>query len=372
MKKTLLALTVAALAAGSAQAYKFEIQETGTEIDFNGSLRLKWENTNSKVTNPGGTTRSKTIEHQAVRNNGSRFGFQVKQNLGGDFYALGAVQWRMRGDAQSQHDFDHIYTRQLYAGFGHKQYGELVYGNMTTITDSVKQTDLPNTYSLSDGLLDDAARRVVQYTYKGDYGDNKVKFGVYYGGSSKRSDTNLDLDDHRKNVWGTGLILTHKIDDLQSLTFGTGFTRERFANALDNSSYSITAYAFDTSYRFDHTVLGLDLERRVTKDQLHSDNLADRGKITENEARAVVLQEMNEDWNIYAMFAYKTRKLDGEAATEKKNQVMLGTEYYVYKDNIFKVKPFVEGQVLRTRNLGYSPDVKQRDYKGVVGLRIYW
>lgn len=372
MKKTLLALTVAALAAGSAQAYKFEIQETGTEIDFNGSLRLKWENTNSKVTNPGGTTRSKTIEHQAVRNNGSRFGFQVKQNLGGDFYALGAVQWRMRGDAQSQHDFDHIYTRQLYAGFGHKQYGELVYGNMTTITDSVKQTDLPNTYSLSDGLLDDAARRVVQYTYKGDYGDNKVKFGVYYGGSSKRSDTNLDLDDHRKNVWGTGLILTHKIDDLQSLTFGTGFTRERFANALDNSSYSITAYAFDTSYRFDHTVLGLDLERSVTKDQLHSDNLADRGKITENEARAVVLQEMNEDWNIYAMFAYKTRKLDGEAATEKKNQVMLGTEYYVYKDNIFKVKPFVEGQVLRTRNLGYSPDVKQRDYKGVVGLRIYW
>ena len=35
----------------------------------------------------------------------------------------------------SQHDFDHVYTRQLYAGFGHKQFGELTYGNMVTITD---------------------------------------------------------------------------------------------------------------------------------------------------------------------------------------------------------------------------------------------
>ena len=43
MKKTFLALTVAALAASSAQAYKFQIQETGTDIDFNGSLhRYLW------------------------------------------------------------------------------------------------------------------------------------------------------------------------------------------------------------------------------------------------------------------------------------------------------------------------------------------
>ena len=66
-------------------------------------------------------------------------------------------------------------------------FGELTYGNMPTITDEVKQTDLANTYSLSDGLLDGSARRVTQYVYNGNYGDNKVKFGAYYGGSSKRS-----------------------------------------------------------------------------------------------------------------------------------------------------------------------------------------
>ena len=49
MKKTLLALSVAALAAGSAQAYNFHIDQTGTDVDFYGSLRVKWESTSNKT-----------------------------------------------------------------------------------------------------------------------------------------------------------------------------------------------------------------------------------------------------------------------------------------------------------------------------------
>ncbi|VEH64952.1 major outer membrane protein OmpH-2 [Rodentibacter pneumotropicus] len=85
MKKTLLALMVAAFAASSAQAYQFHIEETGTEIDFNGSLRLKWENINRKTE---GETTTKNISHGDIDNNGSRFGFKIKQNLGNDFIRL--------------------------------------------------------------------------------------------------------------------------------------------------------------------------------------------------------------------------------------------------------------------------------------------
>ena len=185
MKKTLLSLTVAALAASSAQAYKFQIQETGTDIDFNGSLRVKWEST-SNTTDTYGSTPSQKKDHinHSVSNNGSRFGFKVKQKLTDDFYALGRIEWRLRGEADSQHDFDHLYTRILYAGFGYKhadkQFSELTYGNMPTITDEVKRTDLANTYSLSDGLLDSAARRATQYTYTSEYENgDKVRAGIY-------------------------------------------------------------------------------------------------------------------------------------------------------------------------------------------------
>ena len=118
MKKTLLALSVVALAAGSAQAYNFHIDQTGTDVDFYGSLRVKWESTSNKTNYVNGDVTKEHINH-AVDNNGSRFGFKLKQSLGGDFYALGRAEWRMRGEAPSQHDFDHVYTHQLYAGFGH-------------------------------------------------------------------------------------------------------------------------------------------------------------------------------------------------------------------------------------------------------------
>ena len=283
MKKTLLALSVAALAAGSAQAYNFHIDQTGTDVDFYGSLRVKWESTSNKTNYVNGDVTKEHINH-AVDNNGSRFGFKLKQSLGGDFYALGRVEWRMRGEAPSQHDFDHIYTHQLYAGFGHKQFGELTYGNMVTITDEVKQSDLANTYSLTDGLLETSARRVTQYVYNGDYGSNKVKFGAYYGGSSKRNIKNVDLKNNRKNTWGTGLIFNHEIDSIQNVTVAAGFTRQISENANKTAYYS-NAYALGLAYNFVHTTYGLDLAHKDTKNKGGAGN-----KVKNNEVTAVIRQ----------------------------------------------------------------------------------
>ena len=359
MKKTLLALSVAALAAGSAQAYNFHIDQTGTDVDFYGSLRVKWESTSNKTNYVNGDVTKEHINH-AVDNNGSRFGFKLKQSLGGDFYALGRAEWRMRGEAPSQHDFDHVYTHFLYAGFGHKQFGELTYGNMPTITDEVKQTDLANTYSLSDGLLDGSARRVTQYVYNGNYGDNKVKFGAYYGGSSKRSMKNLDLTNKRKNAWGTGLIFNHAIDSIQNVTVAAGFTREISENA-NNTSLFRNAYGLGLAYNFVHTTYGLDLERQVTKNQ--------GDKRIKNEVRAIVRQGLNEDWNVYAMYAYKTDKHSNN--TDRTRQFMVGTEYYVFNQGSLKVKPFLEWQATRTKYENSTVD-RSRDFKTVIGLRAYW
>lgn len=359
MKKTLLALSVAALAAGSAQAYNFRIDQTGTDVDFYGSLRAKWESTSNKTNYVAGGERKEHINH-AVDNDGSRFGFKLKQSLGGDFYALGRVEWRMRGDAPSQHDFDHVYTRLLYAGVGHKKFGELTYGNMATITDEVKQTDLANTYSLSDGLLDGSARRVAQYVYNGNYGDNKVKFGAYYGGSSKRNMKNLDLVNKRKNAWGTGLIFNHAIDSIQNVTVAVGFTREISENA-NNTSLFRNAYGLGLAYNFVHTTYGVDLERQVTKNQ--------GDKRIKNEVRAVIRQGLNEDWNVYAMYAYKTDKHSNN--TDRTRQFMVGTEYYVFNQGSLKVKPFLEWQATRTKYENSAVE-RSRDFKTVIGLRAYW
>ena len=86
----------------------------------------------------------------------------------------------------------------------------------------------------------DKARSV--FFHNGDYGSNKVKFGAYYGGSSKRNIKNVDLKNNRKNTWGTGLIFNHEIDSIQNVTVAAGFTRQISENANKTAYYS-NAYA---------------------------------------------------------------------------------------------------------------------------------
>lgn len=235
MKKFSLAM-LTALAASSASAYTLvdtstEQQPYGTKLDFSGSLRLKWASTSDKVTNVRNDEVTRNHVNHAIANNGSRFGFKLQQGIGAGFYALGRVEWCFRGadsagvEPASQHDFDHLYTRQLFAGIGHKQYGKLTYGNQTVITDEVKQTDLPNTLSLSDGLLVSGARRSTQYVYNGIEG---LKVGAYYGANSPRADDGLSLENHRKDVFGAAIIKNFAIDKDQEVVLALGASTERY------------------------------------------------------------------------------------------------------------------------------------------------
>ncbi len=365
MKKTLFTLSALAMAASSAQAYTLvDNQETGTKLDFSGSLRLKWNSTSDKTEYTNGTTEREHVNH-AVANNGSRFGFKLTQQLGNGFYGLGRVEWRFRGTSSSQHDFDDLYTRQLYAGIGHKQYGELTYGHMTTITDEVKRTDLPNTLSLSDGLLNGASRKVVQYTYSGIEG---LKLGAFYGGHSQRGNDARDLANERKDVWGAGAIYNHKIDDLQSIKFGTGISSERFKQRNTGHTYDYTAYAFGTAYTYDKTTFGVDLERGVTRDQGTIGN-----KRIRKEIRTVLYQKLTDDWSAYTMYAYKTNRLDNVAGADtnkKTHEFMLGTEYYIVPKYL---KTFVEWKTQKVNNYTSGVKVsKERNNETVIGVRAYW
>lgn len=369
MKNVLFAVSGIALAVNSASAVTvFDNENSGTKLDFDGSARLVWSSSSSKQTDVNGTTREH-INH-AVANNSSRFGLSLTQQLGNGVYALGRVEWRARGTSSSQHNFDDWYTRQLYAGIGHKQYGELTYGNQGVITDEIKQADLANTLSLNGGLLVDSERRVVQYTYSGIEG---LKVGAYYGGKSSRGNDGLDLSDKRKDVRGLGAIYAHKIDEQQTFSVAAGASFERAYNS-NSSNYDRDAYGFGAAYTFANTTIGFDLEHRTTENQGAVGN-----KRTQKEVSTVLFQKLTDDWNAYTMYAYKTDKLNSAGNNEKAkaNQFMLGTEYWIAKEQLAKyqlrAKTFVEWQTSRTQN--YTNGVKSsknRNNETVIGFRLYW
>lgn len=375
MKKTVLSLAFSAFAAAPAAAITlYENEGSGTKIEFGGSARIKWETTADKKTDVRSGQVTKEAKNHPVKNNGSRFGFKAKQSLGNDdLYALGRVEWRFRGkdsngvDRPSNHDFDHLYTRQLYGGIGHKQYGELTYGNQTVITDEVKQTDLANTLSLSDGLLASGARRSLQYKYENK--DQGIKAGVFYGGKSPRG--NDGLSETRKNIFGAGAIKTFKINGDDELNLALGGSRERYRQD-EPFDYTRTAYALGTAYTFGDTTVGLDVERRIRR------NEGEAGyKRTNDEIRTALYHKISSDWRAYGMYAYKTEKRDYESSDgrkEKQHQFMLGTEYFLIpKSEPFYVKTFAEVQTTRGKDYRSGElREKSRNYTTVVGLRAYW
>lgn len=363
MKKNLFVLSALALATASSQAYTLlESKETGTKIDLTGSARLVWKSTSEKV-HANGETHKEHINH-AVANNGTRFGFKLKQEFDEDFYALGRVEWRFRGKAPSQHDFDDIYTRQLYAGIGSYTFGELTYGHQFTIADEVKQTDLGNTLSLSDGLLNGFERKSIQYVYNVIDG---LKFGGFYGDHSKRSSNGLDRKNKRKDVMGAGVIYDYKFADNQHARFGTGMTRERSFNR-DHSLFNYTAYSFGTAYTYGKTTVGLDLERGETKNKGIIGN-----KDVQKEVRTVLEYKFIPELRAYTMYAYKmnTRNVVNSRKQENKtHQFMVGTEYYFIPKY---VKGFVEAATSRTKqNISGENSSKTRDNVVAIGVRAYW
>lgn len=373
MKKQIFVLSTIALATASAQAYTLlDNANSGTKIDFNGSARLLWKSTSTK-NHSNGNTQKEHINH-AITNNGSRFGLTLNQNITNDTYAFGRVEWRFRGTSSSQHNFDDLYTRQLYAGIGNKKYGDISYGNMSTITDKVKQTDLPNTLSLSGySLLIGSARKIAQYTYRGIDG---LTLGGFIGGKSKHNMSVLPLKNQRKDVWGLAAIYDANVDDIQKIKLGTGVTRERSYNAGANSVYDRTAYGLGFAYTFDQTTFGVDLERAFTNDQGVSGN-----KRTQEEMRTVLRQQLTKQWAAYTMYAYRTNKFSPVAGNDSKtvkHEYMLGTEYAIRPTPILPsylktMKGFAEVATSRVKNYSNGQKIgKSRENAVAVGLRLFW
>ncbi|STO64126.1 outer membrane protein P2-like protein [Haemophilus parahaemolyticus] len=165
MKKTLVALTVAAFAASSAHAVTV-LDANGTKVDFDGSLRLALGKTKETTTDLKSNKVEKTSE-SALKNDGSRFRVKVKHTLAQDFYGLAGLELRFL-PGTSRDEFGNVYAHRAFAGLGSKQYGELTFGRRTTIADDLIQT---NDYDFglvsNGGYIPTSGTGVVRYDYKG-------------------------------------------------------------------------------------------------------------------------------------------------------------------------------------------------------------
>ena len=209
MKKTLVALSVAAFAA-SANAVTV-LDAEGTKVDFEGSLRLIMEKASEKTKDASGAVTKKSNESN-LRNAGSRFGVKVKHELGQDFYALGRLEFRF-DDTKSEDQFGRLYAKRAYVGLGSKQFGEIAFGRQVTIADDLSQTNDYEYGLIPKGdYIPTSGTQVVRYDYRGIEG---LQVGANYNFNQKHDDKGNELSTPLKNAYGVGALYARDNYDLR-------------------------------------------------------------------------------------------------------------------------------------------------------------
>ncbi len=154
MKKTIVALAVAAVAATSANAATVYNQD-GTKVDVNGSVRLLLK-------------KEKGMRGDLI-DNGSRVSFKASHDLGEGLSVLGYAELRFSKDVKdkkgkvNQPIGNEVHAKRLYAGFAYEGLGTLTFGNQLTIGDDVGVSDYTYFNSGINGVLITSGQKAINF-----------------------------------------------------------------------------------------------------------------------------------------------------------------------------------------------------------------
>ncbi|MGQ0285922.1 porin [Pasteurellaceae bacterium 22721_9_1] len=210
MKKTLVALAVAAVAATSANAAVVYNQD-GTKVEVGGSARL--------------TLTKYTDERTDLKDQGSRLVVRGTQDLGEGLSALANLEVRFTKGGNVGNE---IHTKRLFAGFNLEDVGMLTFGRQLTVGDEVGLANY--TYELNGiNKMVDAGDKVVHFrsaTWNG------FGFGVDYVFGS------ADKDMVNQNAWVVGAFYAQQFGDV-GFKAEAGYSQLKIVDNVHRKAFTV-------------------------------------------------------------------------------------------------------------------------------------
>lgn len=321
MKKTIVALAVAAFAATSANAATVFNQD-GTKVDVNGSFRALVVKEKAKRTDIG--------------TGGSHFAFEASHNLGNGLSALGYAKVKLDTDTTLD---------TLYAGFDFDGVGKLTFGKQSTIGDDLGVADY--TYAL-DGVnkVKGAGDKVVKFT-SADFGG--FTFGVDYtfAGSAEKENFN-------NRAVTLGAFYNRTFGDVK-FAFEAGLSNEKLAEKNTQKAFTVaTEVGYGpVSFGIDYTQSKVKTKEVKTVElfgqKLDSESTDSLMSYKEKALLLGVKYQVTDAVKVYAN--YETHKLSAKnQPSAKAQEYALGVGYKLHKN----VETFVEGAKYRIKFDGES------------------
>ncbi|MDY0671189.1 porin [Pasteurella multocida] len=350
MKKTIVALAVAAVAATSANAATVYNQD-GTKVDVNGSLRL--------------ILKKEKNERGDLVDNGSRVSFKASHDLGEGLSALAYTELRFSKnvtvqvkDPQTQEVVreyeveklgNNVHVKRLYAGFAYEGLGTLTFGNQLTIGDDV-------------GLSD--------YTYFNSGINNLL--------SSGEKAINFKSAEFNGFTFGGAYVFSADADK-QALRDGRGFV----VAGLYNRKMGDVGFAFEAGYSQKYVKQEVEQAPKVFKDEKEKAFMVGaelsyaglalgvdyaQSKVTNVDGKKRALEvglnyDLNDRAKVYTDFIWEKEGPKGDVTRNR--TVAVGFGYKLHK----QVETFVEAAWGREKD---SDGVTTKNNVVGTGLRVHF
>lgn len=245
MKKTVIALAIAAFAATGAANAATVYNQDGTKVELGGSARIF-------LGKLGKDQRGDLV------NDGSRIKINATHTLDNGLSAFVGYETRFNGsqkEKQSGSDtsFGNITTKKLFVGFGFENVGKLSFGRQATTADDVLGDGLY--YRSGDNnILTTSADKSIKFRSADFEG---FSFGAdYLFGNPEKYTTN----DSYKNGVGVTAFYNYDFEKNHNIEFAAGYTFDQYDsvnssstsqknhNWLLSSHYRLDAFRFAVAY----------------------------------------------------------------------------------------------------------------------------
>ncbi|WP_249962575.1 porin [Histophilus somni] len=323
MKKTLVALAVAAVAASANATTVYN--QNGTKVEVGGRVDVMLGKFNKE-------------QRTDLRNNDSRLEFKVEHEIQNGLKALGFYRLGL-GDKELDKSFDDIKTKKLWLGLEQADIGRLTFGKQDTTADAVQMNDHAYIFGGNNNLVDSGDKVVSFRSADWKLAEGQTfGFGLDYGFGNSNKATNNE----EKDTYGVSVFYAGQFGDLTA-RLNAGYTHTRNAEIEKKVVGNASSWRVATQVGFDSASFGVEYGQIKFLDH--------KVKALLVGAKYGVLPEVA---NLYAQ--YQHNKEDNEKAEKV---YVVGADY-AFNKNVVAYAEFAN----------VRQDSKENKY--AAGLRVYF
>lgn len=355
MKKTLIALAVAAVAATSANA-TVVYQKDGTKIDIDGRLHFELINEKDNRTD--------------LRDVGSRLRVRAYQEIGAGFSAYGGAELRFsKGDGSADTIGGNFRTHRLYAGLIHKDIGTLTFGSQLHLGDHIPKANY--TYEWGGNVFFDGHKKAAHFM-SAKFAGVRFAADYYFGSSNKKDNKSSGTTGWNEGQgYGVGLFYDGQFGDV-AVRFGSGYTEvTQSTDGTKAKEFKLKRAGVGFDVKYNIVTLGFDWAYgKASKDQetgnIGFQKIANAGGPFNQNNRFLVGLRVNvtPQNNIYSQYYFGTaKKADAAEAKVKMRGWMIGADHKFNK----YVSVYLEGGTGKVKQGGTE---LKKNHRVLVGARV--